>query len=97
MIFALELVLLSVFLNEVLPAATPNQLVLAGELIRSCYTWYNMTSKLTGVTTGSLMWKCPMEIVAPMFNSRHPESRLLKLLVCDEHHYSLTVSILQVR
>lgn len=33
-----------------------------------------------------------MERGAFMLNRRHPESLLLKLIVCDAHHYSLTAS-----
>lgn len=51
-----------------------------------------MTSKLTNNTTVSLIWKCPTERVAFMFNDRHSESLLLKFIVYDEHHYDLTAS-----
>lgn len=67
----------------------PIKLVLAGELKPICYAWYNVTSEVTDGTAGSLIGKCPVEVIAFLFNSRHPQSFLLQLLICEELHYSL--------
>lgn len=93
MIFAFEFdFTITVLFNKVPPTATTNQLVLTGQLKPICSVYCNMTGKLTDNTARYLIWKCPMERVASVFNSRHPKSLLLKLTACDENQCSLTAS-----